>query len=283
MSALSCQEFALFTPSALSTTVLLAAGGGAEFHAPGLEEFNPPAILFAGTPFELNRIMLIRLGVTVVLVLAFWLMLRGGRLVPTRAQSVAELVLDFCRTGIAHDMLGKKDGERFFPLIATIFLTVFAMNITGIIPFLNISPNSNIGMPLFMALVTYVFMIGAGIQAQGGARYLKSQLFPSGVPPLMYIIVTPIEIVSTFIARPVSLTLRLTFNMIVGHLLLVLCFAATQFFFTSGSAALFGIGGLTLVGGFVFTLFEILVAVLQAYVFALLTAAYIQLSVSHDH
>ena len=86
MSALSCQEFALFTPSALSTTVLLAAGGGAEFHAPGLEEFNPPAILFAGTPFELNRIMLIRLGVTVVLVLAFWLMLRGGRLVPTRAQ-----------------------------------------------------------------------------------------------------------------------------------------------------------------------------------------------------
>lgn len=283
MPAPSCQEFALFTPSALSTTVLLAAGGGAEFHAPGLEEFKPPAILFAGTPFELNRIMLIRLGVTVVLVLAFWLMLRGGRLVPTRAQSIAEIVLDFCRTGIAHDMLGKKDGERFFPLIATIFLTVFAMNITGIIPFLNISPNSNIGMPLFMALVTYVFMIGAGIKAQGGARYLRSQLFPAGVPPLMYIIVTPIEIVSTFIARPVSLTLRLTFNMIVGHLLLVLCFAATQFFFTSGSAALFGIGGLTLVGGFVFTLFEILVAVLQAYVFALLTAAYIQLSVSHDH
>ena len=71
--------------------------------------------------------------------------------------------------------------------------------------------------------------------------------------------------------------------MIVGHLLLVLCFAATQFFFTSGSVALFGIGGLTLLGGFAFTLFEILVAVLQAYVFALLTAAYIQLSVSHDH
>ncbi|KXZ58361.1 ATP synthase subunit a [Brevibacterium ravenspurgense] len=275
-------ELALFNASALTSSVSLVAEGGG-FHAPGLEEFFPSAVLFAGTPFELNRIMIIRIAVSLLMVLAFWLMLRGGRLVPTRAQSIAEMALEFCRKGIAHDILGKKDGDRFFPLIAVIFLTVFCMNITGIIPFLNISPNSNIGMPLVLAVVAYFVMIGAGIKAQGGGAYLKSQLFPAGVPPLMYIIVTPIEFVSTFIARPVSLTLRLTFNMIVGHLLLVLCFAATHFFFFEAGGGLFALGGLTLIGGFAFTLFEILVAVLQAYVFALLTAVYIQLSIAQDH
>ncbi|MCX0276303.1 F0F1 ATP synthase subunit A [Brevibacterium sp. CS2] len=263
--------------------MLLAASEGGGFHAPGLEEFYPPAVLFAGTPFELNRIMIIRIIVSLLLVLLFVWLLRNPKLVPGRGQSIAEMVLDFIRKGIAYDMLGKKDGDRFFPLIAVIFLSVFALNITGIIPFLNISSNANIGMPLVMALVAYVVMIGAGIKAQGGGQYIKSQLFPAGVPKAMYILVTPIEAVSTFVARPLSLTLRLTFNMLVGHLLLVLCFAATQYFIVELGGAWAAFGALTFIGGFAFTLFEILVAILQAYIFALLTAAYIQLSVSQDH
>ena len=71
--------------------------------------------------------------------------------------------------------------------------------------------------------------------------------------------------------------------MLVGHLLLVLCFAATQYFVVELGGAWAAFGALTFIGGFAFTLFEILVAILQAYIFALLTAAYIQLSVSHDH
>jgi F-type H+-transporting ATPase subunit a len=103
---------------------------------------------------------------------------------------------------------------------------------------------------------------------------------------VLYLIVTPIELVSTFVLRPITLTLRLLMNMVVGHLLLVLFFAATQFFFftasqTSGFFALFGVG--TLAFGFVFTLFEVLVAVLQAYVFALLTTVYIQLALAEEH
>jgi F-type H+-transporting ATPase subunit a len=99
----------------------------------------------------------------------------------------------------------------------------------------------------------------------------------------LYIIVTPIEFISTFVIRPITLTLRLLMNMVVGHLLLVLFFAATQFFFFSadGGFKLFGIG--TLAFGFAFTLFELLVAVLQAYVFALLTAVYIQLALAEEH
>jgi F-type H+-transporting ATPase subunit a len=95
--------------------------------------------------------------------------------------------------------------------------------------------------------------------------------------------VTPIEFISTFVIRPITLTLRLLMNMVVGHLLLVLFFAATHFFFFSadGGFKLFGVG--TLVFGLAFTLFEVLIAVLQAYIFALLTAVYIQLALAEEH
>ena len=103
------------------------------------------------------------------------------------------------------------------------------------------------------------------------------------MPWPVYIIVTPIELISTFIIRPITLTLRLLMNMVVGHLLLVLFFAATQFFFftAGGWWSLLGVGSLAF--GLAFTLFEILVAVLQAYVFTLLTAVYIQLAVAEEH
>jgi len=106
---------------------------------------------------------------------------------------------------------------------------------------------------------------------------------PSGVPWPLYIIIIPLEFLSTFIIRPVTLTLRLLMNMIVGHLMLVLFFSATQFFiFTLGGFwSLLGAG--TLAFGFVFTIFELLVGFLQAYVFTILTAVYIQLAVADEH
>jgi F-type H+-transporting ATPase subunit a len=115
------------------------------------------------------------------------------------------------------------------------------------------------------------------------AKFFKNSLFPAGVPWPVYIIVTPIELISTFIIRPVTLTLRLLMNMIVGHLLLVLFFAATQFFVFTLGGWFIGLGAVTFAFGFVFTLFEILVALLQAYVFTLLTAVYIQLAVAEEH
>jgi F-type H+-transporting ATPase subunit a len=90
-------------------------------------------------------------------------------------------------------------------------------------------------------------------------------------------------VVSTFILRPITLTLRLLMNMIVGHFLLVLFFSATHFFvlYAGDLKALFGIG--TIAFGIVFTFFELLVAVLQAYVFTLLTAVYLQLALAEEH
>jgi len=100
------------------------------------------------------------------------------------------------------------------------------------------------------------------------------------VPWPIYLILTPIEFLSTFIIRPATLTVRLLANMLAGHLLLVLCFAATNYLFFEASSLGLNLAGIgTLAAGFAFTLFEIFVAVLQAYVFTVLTAVYIQLSV----
>ncbi len=186
------------------------------------------------------------------------------------------------RLNVAQELLGEKDGKRFTPLITTIFALVFGMNIMGIVPGLQIAGTSVIGLPIVLAIVSYVAFIYAGVKKHPGA-FFKNALVPPGVPWPFYIIVTPIEFVSTFVLRPVTLVLRLTMNMIVGHLLLVLFFTATSFFFfTLGSwPGVLGVG--TLLFGFAFTLFEILVAILQAYVFALLTAVYIQLALADAH
>ncbi len=225
---------------------------------------------------------MIQLIATAAVVLIFWLGTRRMKIVPGRFQSLVEMGLDFVRVNIAEDLLGKKDAARFLPILTTIFFMVLFMNITGIIPFMNIAGTSIIAVPLLLAVVSYVTFIYAGLK-KSPKNFLKNSLFPSGVPWPIYIIVTPIELISTFIIRPVTLTLRLLMNMMVGHLLLVLFFAATQFFLLDLGGWWSALAAGSLAFGFVFTLFEILVAVLQAYVFALLTAVYIQLAVAEEH
>jgi F-type H+-transporting ATPase subunit a len=230
----------------------------------------------------MNRIMLIRVLVTVIIVLVFWLGTRRMTVIPRRFQSLIEWGLDFVRVGIAEDLLGKKDGKRFLPILTTFFFMVIAMNITGIVPGLNVAGTSVIGVPLLLAAVAYVTWIYAGLKKHPGT-FLKNALFPPGVPWPLYFLVTPIEILSTFIVRPVTHTLRLLMNMIVGHLLLVLCFLATQFFFFEAPDFFKVIGVGTFAFGFAFTLLEILIAVLQAYVFTILTAVYLQLALADEH
>jgi F-type H+-transporting ATPase subunit a len=262
---------------------------GTGFHAPSIMEFYPEIVAFEGTPFALNRIMLIRLLVLTLLVIVFSLWTakfkrsnKTNSFVPGKFQLMGEISLNFVRKSIAHDQLGEKDGDRFLPLLTTIFFVTLGMNITGIIPGLNIAGTSVIGLPIVMALAAYVTFIYAGVKKHG-MGFFKNSLFPAGVPKAFYVLVTPIEFLSTFILRPVTLALRLTMNMIAGHLLLVLCFSATQFFLFESEGLFKAFGAGTFVFGFAFTLFEILVAFLQAYVFTLLTTVYIQLALADEH
>lgn len=256
---------------------------GSEYHPPTLEDFYPDAVFFGGTPFELNRLMLIRLLITALLVLFFYLAMRSPKIVPRGIQNLGEMALDFVRVQIADEILGKVNGRRFLPVLTTIFFMVLALNSTGIIPLLNISTNALIGVPLVLAVLSYVTFNYAGIKAKGFGGHMKSSLVVPNLPTPLHFIVIPIEFVSTFILRPFTLTVRLLANMLAGHILLVLFFGATSYFLfdAAGGMKIFGLPSLIM--GFIFILFEMLVIVLQAYIFTLLAAVYLELAMSAEH
>ena len=265
----------------VSTLVPVLPQEGDGFQGPSLDEFFPEALLFVGTPFELNRVLLVRLVAVAIMVILMVIYAKRAKLIPGRAQAAMEMLLEFPKKSIAAEIFGEEEGKRYEKLIATIFFGVLFMNITGVIPGLQIAGTSIIGMPLIYALVAYVAFIFHGIRVQGAGHFFKNQLFPAGVPKGLYVIMTPIELMSTFIIRPATLTIRLLANMMAGHLLLVMCFFGTDYlFYEIIHGGLVGLGSIaTFAGGLAFTAFELFVAALQAYIFALLTAVYIQLSV----
>jgi F-type H+-transporting ATPase subunit a len=258
---------------------MLAADSGGGFNPPTTADFFPDAIFFAGTPFAINRIMLIRFLVAIVIVLIFTLVARRAKVVPGRGQAAIEFVLDFVRKQVAVEVLGEKQGKKYFPMLATIFCTVFFMNITGVVPFLNIAGTSVIGLPIVLAVWVYVTYLWAGIKAHHGfGRFLKANLMLPGVPVAILPLLMFIEFLQVFFLRPATLAVRLFANMVSGHLMLAICFVATQYFFFTSGGGMKLFGGLTLVSGFVLFFFEIFVAALQAYVFAILAAVYINMS-----
>ncbi|MDD7384565.1 MAG: F0F1 ATP synthase subunit A [Actinomycetaceae bacterium] len=244
------------------------------------EELFPPDFLFAGTPFAINRVIMVRLIATAVLVVLLVLYSKRCRLVPSRAQSAFEFILNFSKVSVGEDTLGA-EAKRYQPLLATVFFGVLFMNITGIIPGLQIASTSLVGMPAIYALVAYFAFVISGIKERGFGHYFASQLFPPGVPKPIYILMTPIELLSTFIMRPITLTVRLLANMISGHIILVLCFVGTNaLYMNMGGIGGIVFGSLTFIGGLLFTAFEAFIACLQAYIFVLLMGSYISLSIS---
>ncbi|MCX4097367.1 F0F1 ATP synthase subunit A [Nocardia sp. alder85J] len=239
-------------------------------------------MLFQGTVFELDRLMLIRILMSAVLIAVMLAAFRRPQIVPRGLQNIAETGLVFVREQICDEVLGKETGKRYFPLIATIFFSVLFLNFSGVIPFLNISSNARIGMPLVLAVIAYVAFNYIGIKKYGFWKYMRSSIVVPNVPPAMHVLLIPIEFISTFVLRPFTLTVRLMANMLAGHIMLVLFFSATQFFLFDGAAWMKGLSPFSLLGGFAFTLFELLVIFLQAYVFALLTAVYVGLAQHAD-
>ncbi|GGG77437.1 F0F1 ATP synthase subunit A [Corynebacterium pelargi] len=254
-----------------------------EFHAPTVgHEFFPEPIWFANSDwFAIDRLMFVRLLMGLVIVLFFGIAMRKPKLIPSGLQNVAEIMLDFVRINIAEEILGKKEAKRFLPVLATIFFIVLFGNLPSVIPFLNISPNARVGMPLVLAVFGYIAFIYAGAKRYGFFKYVKSSVVIPNLHPLLHLLVVPLEFLSTFILRPATLTIRLLANMLAGHIILVLLFSATNFFFwqLNGWTAL---SAVTLVAAVAFTLFELLVVFIQAYIFALLSAVYIELSLHAD-
>ena len=191
-----------------------------------------------------------------------------------------EAVAGYIRDNVALDMLGPTTGRKFSGFVGFLFFGVLAMNIAGVVPGINIAASSVVAVPMVFAIITYVTFIGAGIAKQGVGRFFAAQLFPPGLPVPMYLLITPIEFLSNFIVRPVTLTLRLLCNMISGHLLLGMTYFGTAMLLHELSI-LSAASALTGAAVFIMTGFEVFVAFLQAYIFTILSTVYIKLSVEH--
>ncbi|HEU5272167.1 MAG TPA: F0F1 ATP synthase subunit A [Xanthobacteraceae bacterium] len=236
-----------------------------------------PVVKIAGQQISLTDSALYMI-LAVVLTAALMLGTTAGRrLVPTRMQSVAELIYEFVANMIRST--AGEHGLKFFPLVFSIFMFVLISNLIGLVP-LSFSVTSQIVVTASLALLVFFTVVIHGFW-QHGLHFLK--LFaPSGVPIYIMPMIVLIEILS-FFTRPVSHSLRLFANILAGHVTLNLV----------GSFAMMMIAGFGIVGwlgavlplAFAVALFalELLVALLQAYVFAILTCIYLNDSLHPAH
>ena len=269
----------------------LALLASTEFVAPTTKDFSKwfePNNWWLGPwqvgPFEfgLNFIYFLVLLSVLTYLAFFFFALRKPKVVPGKFQMVAEMGIDFVKENTALSMIGPK-GLGYMALLSTLFFWILAGNIYEIIPGVNFSMNSRLAFPTVLALVAYVAYHAAGIRQHGFFGYLKHSLIMPGVPMLLLPLMFLIEFITVFITRPLTLAVRLFANMVAGHFLLSVFFLGTVGMLFSGKALLMafspfaGALAIALVG------FELFVAGLQSFIFAVLTASYIGQSLAEEH
>lgn len=223
-----------------------------------------------------NKIALIAVLATLISIGLFLLASRKDpKKAPTGARNLAEQTVEFIEEGIVMQTLGK-EGLKWTPFLLSLFLFIFLCNIPGVIPILQMPATARIAIPLSLSLLVWVIYIGTGLKHQG-AGYFGHLLWPPGVPTLLKPLVGLIEFISTIFVSPFSLTVRLMANMMAGHILLVTFGLLTEslLFAETSQAFLVPMSILPFIMLIFLTAFEILVAFLQAYIFAILAAVYI--------
>lgn len=194
---------------------------------------------------------------------------RPRAVVPGRLQAAAELLYDFVYN-MAVDQIGP-EGRRFFPFVFTIFTFVLMGNLLGLVPY-SFTYTSHIAVTAALAVMVIIVVTIIAIM-ENGSHFFTEYFFPRGAPKLLAPLIVPIEIIS-YLSRPVSLSIRLFANMVAGH---VMFEVFATFTVMLGGATL--IGDVLAVGPVVINValmgFELLVAALQAYVFAILTCIYL--------
>jgi F-type H+-transporting ATPase subunit a len=265
------------------------------------EEFKPQNEFKLDTwinlpgPFDINKAVLyLVLAGTLTCVTMLWIS-RRMQARPNRVQTAVEVIFSLMRDNITRGNLDDRMARKYFPFIGTLFLFIWFNNLIGYIPlptnteekfeFLGVqvpafalyAATANLSVPLVLALIVFITYNVEGIRAKGLGGYLKS-LVPSGVHGLMAAFIFLLEFISNFM-RLISLSVRLFANILAGHLIIL--------FMSGGLAVLLGLewlGVFAVPFGVILFLFEVgLVATLQAFIFATLTAIYLGGAVAEHH
>jgi F-type H+-transporting ATPase subunit a len=243
--------------------------------------------------FSINRAVVYLLISAILTVVTMVWIARRMHDRPNKVQTAVETLYSLMRDNITRGNMDDAMAARWFPFLGVLFLFIWFNNLIGYLPlptnseetfnvfgvhiptFALYAATANISVPLVLALVVFVAFNYEGIRTQGPIGYLKS-LIPAGVHGPILILIAPLEVVSTFM-RLISLTVRLFANILAGHMIIL--------FMAGALAVILGLpflGWFTLPFGVLIYMFELgLVATLQAFIFATLSAIYLGGSVTH--
>ena len=251
---------------------------GCGFPSPSLESFDFKPIFSIGS-FHFTKPILIVLIVVVVIIAFFWAAFYKPKLVPRGMQNLGELGLLAVRDQILRPSLGAK-GDRFLPYLTSLFFFIYFCNLMEIIPFFQFPPMSRSGFPWALVATVYLTYLYLGFKNQGAWGYIRNMI-PSDVPAFVLVILIPIELLRYFVIQPFTLGVRLFANMFAGHLLLLIFTLATWYLASWSIGLLFAATSAIMV--LAVFLLELLVQLLQAFIFTTLAATYIADSLEAGH
>jgi F-type H+-transporting ATPase subunit a len=284
------------------------AAGAAEQAAEGT--FNAVDVIIGHLSVTKHVFMLWFVAAAVFLFVTYTVRryLASGAKSPGRVMTALEMVVEFIRDTIVEPNVGRKWVKAYTPLVLTLFLFIFSANVIGLIPIFDVlalvnhtvlhlpedafltkvthggvTATGNYNVTAGLATITFFAIIIAGIRAHGFVKHWTNMV-PSGLPLPVTILLIPIEIMGMFV-RPFALTMRLAANMSGGHIA-ILSILSFVFIFRD----MIGVGGAVVVGAFATTLLavpisglEIIVVLVQAYVFTLLSAVFIGMAIHAHH
>jgi F-type H+-transporting ATPase subunit a len=281
----------------LGVIVIVAATG---WHRTSNNEYHPQNEFkldtwFSVGPFDFNKAAMYVLIAAILTVVTMVYIARRMQQRPNRVQTAVEVIYSLMRDNITRGNMDSRMAAKWFPFVGALFLFIWFNNLIGYIPlptntehkidvggfefpsFALYAATANLSIPLVLALVVWISYNVEGIRAKGFVGYLKG-LIPSGVSGPLLLLIFPLEIFSN-VMRLMSLSVRLFANILAGHLIIL--FMAGALAVLLGIAAL---GWITIPAGILLFLFEVgLVATLQAFIFATLTAIYLGSAVAAEH
>jgi F-type H+-transporting ATPase subunit a len=285
--------FGLLTLTVIVFAITGSDGRNDEFQP--TEEFKTPAWISLPGPFDFNKAVMYLLIAAALTAFAMLYISKRMTDKPNRVQTAVETLFLLMRDNIARGNMDDKMARRWFPFVGTLFLFIWFSNLIGYIPlptntahpvhvfgleipaFALYAATANISVPLALTLMVWIAYHFEGVRVQGVRGYLASWIpagTPGGLKPVLFVI----EVISHFV-RVVSLSVRLFANILAGHLLIL--------FMGGGLAVILGLSALgvvTLPVAIIFFVFEVgLVATLQAFIFATLTAIYLGGATSEHH
>ncbi len=245
-----------------------------------------------GIPFT-KHVLMLWVAAFVTIFMTLWATRRYRKDITAKPKGLShlyELLMDFIKKEIVIPNIGKNYANRWAPLAATFFVFILTCNLLGLIPFFEklggahsggVTATGNFSVTAGLAAITFLAIIVAGTLKHGFIGHWKNMI-PSGVPAPVLIILIPIEIIGMFV-KPLALTLRLGANMTAGHIGMLAIFGLPYLIAPEGGVqwGVFGFVAVLLNFGVYFL--EIIVSLVQAYVFTLLSTVFIGMAIHADH